>query len=278
MTPFRVVAPAAGMLLIGGCLSTMVSAAPTALAPARLDGLGHHLFPDTGRLLRPDAARWPIFIDPVRHRTTRGFSLAGFETIAPTASNPSTPHLTTRQQRDLRHRLATTLPRYQRLFTHVGQNYGLPAALIAAVAYTESKWRPRARHHDVAGMMMLSSSTAHTVGVSDRLSAAENVSGGARYLAKMRALISHAVPLPDRNYFALAAYNMGIGHLRDAQTLARRLGKNPHLWADLKQVIPLLAERRYYAGLDHGYARGDAVVAYIERVRGCERLIAPHLD
>ena len=278
MTPFRVVAPAASALLIGGCLCATASAASAAATPTRLDSLGRHLFPGTGHLLQPGAVHWPVFVDPISQRDDAGFSLSGLATIRPTAPTAPIPRLSVRQRRDLSRRLTTTLPRYQRLFAHVGQTYDLPPPLLAAIAYTESKWRPRARHRDVAGMMMLSSATARTVGVSNRLSAADSISGGARYLAKMRSRISPAVPLPDRNYFALAAYNMGIGHLRDAQTLARRLGKNPRLWADLKQVIPLLAEHRYYAGLDHGYARGDAVVAYVERVRRCERLIAPHLE
>ncbi|MGB7754465.1 MAG: transglycosylase SLT domain-containing protein, partial [Salinisphaera sp.] len=193
-------------------------------------------------------------------------------------NSPPPVRLDARQRRDLRHRLATTLPRYDHLFARAARNYDLPAGFIAAVAYVESKWRPAARYRHAAGMMMLSSSTARQMGISNRLSAAASVRGGARYLARLRARISAAVPRPDRNYFALAAYNMGIGHLRDAQTLARRLGKNPHIWSDLKQVIPLLSERRYYSDLAHGYARGDAVVAYIERVRGCQALIAPYLD
>lgn len=279
MTLSRVVAPAARALPITGLLWLAAGMASASPATGRLDALGHGLFPDTGHLLRPESARWPLFLDPIPHPADAGFSLDDFRAIPPTVGTPRPPErLTARQQRDLRRRLATTLPRYDRLFAHAGRTYDLPAAFVAAVAYIESKWRPRARHRSVAGMIMLSSSAARTVGVADRLSAAESVRGGARYLAKMRALISDSVPLPDRDYFALAAYNMGIGHLRDAQTLARRLGRNPHLWSDLKQVIPLLAERRYYAGLDHGYARGDAVVAYIERVRDCQRLIAPHLD
>ena len=75
--------------------------------------------------------------------------------------------------------IADLLPRYNRLFAHAGRTYDFPSAFIAAVAYIESKWRPRARHHGAAGMMMLSSATARTVGVADRLSAAESVRGGA---------------------------------------------------------------------------------------------------
>lgn len=273
MTLSRVVVRVANAVLFAGCLST---AGPAVGAPS-LDHLGHRLFPELGHLLSPDDAPRPRFVDPRRDPASAGSVLIDFTAIPPTSS-ASIVALSARQRRALDHRLATTLPRYHHLFAGAARRYGLPTAFLAAIAYTESKWRPHARHRGVAGMMMLSSSAARAVGVNNRLSAAESVRGGARYLARLRGLISNAVPRPDRNYFALAAYNMGIGHLRDAETLARHLGKNPYLWADLKQVIPLLAERRYYRGLEHGYARGGDVVTYIERVRGCQTLIAPHLE
>jgi membrane-bound lytic murein transglycosylase F len=77
---------------------------------------------------------------------------------------------------------------------------------------------------------------------------------------------------------ALAAYNIGLAHLRDAQTLAERLGKNAHAWRDLKQVLPLLADKRYYPSLKYGYARGREPVRYIHRIRDYEDVIRRHID
>ncbi|WP_109994450.1 transglycosylase SLT domain-containing protein [Salinisphaera sp. LB1] len=279
MTPSRVVARAASALLIAGSLSGIGAAAAPGAVSARLDRLGHGLFPGVGHLLAPENTPWPRFVDPWSASSRPATVLREIAALPPRPrADPPRPGLNPRQRQDLGRRLHTTLPRYNQLFANAGHAYGLPASLLAAVAYIESKWRPRATHHRAAGMMMLSPSTARTVGVTDRLSAVASVRGGAHYLARMRARVSSKVPLPDRNDFALAAYNMGMGHLRDAQTLARRLGKNPHLWSDLKQVLPLLAEPRYYTDLPHGYARGGDVVAYVERVRGYQALIAPHLD
>lgn len=272
MTPSSAMRAAAQALIFAG--SILASSASIAASTTRLGGFDHGLFPGLGHLLAPADAPWP---GPAARRRPAQSALLDLATVTPDVSVPA-PKLSAGQRRDLHRQLATVLPHYDQLFTRAAQTYHLPAALLAAIAYTESKWQPRATHRGVAGMMMLSTTAAHAVGVSNRLSAGQSVRGGAQYLARLRALISTAVPLPDRNYFALAAYNMGIGHLQDAQTLARQLGKNPHVWADLKQVIPLLAEHRYYSGLHHGYARGSAVVDYIERVRGYQAVIAPHLD
>jgi membrane-bound lytic murein transglycosylase F len=66
--------------------------------------------------------------------------------------------------------------------------------------------------------------------------------------------------------FALAAYNMGIGHLHDARILAKRLGLNHNTWSDLKQVLPLLSQKKYYKNLQYGYARGEEPLRYVEAV------------
>jgi membrane-bound lytic murein transglycosylase F len=66
---------------------------------------------------------------------------------------------------------------------------------------------------------------------------------------------------------ALAAYNLGSGHLHDARRLARSLGKNPDSWADLKKVLPLLSKRAYAGKLRYGFARGGEARAMAENVR-----------
>jgi membrane-bound lytic murein transglycosylase F len=75
------------------------------------------------------------------------------------------------------------------------------------------------------------------------------------------------IPEPDRTWMALAAYNIGSGHLHDARRLTRSLGKNPDSWADLKSVLPLLARREYAGKLKYGFARGGEARAMTENVR-----------
>lgn len=66
---------------------------------------------------------------------------------------------------------------------------------------------------------------------------------------------------------SLAAYNVGYGHLSDARKLTSQLGKNPNLWIDVKDSLPLLSQRRYYRNTRYGYARGQEPVNYVQNIR-----------
>ena len=72
---------------------------------------------------------------------------------------------------------------------------------------------------------------------------------------------------PDRIYFALAAYNLGLGHVEDARVLAQKNGLNPDYWLDVKQYLPKLKQKKYYNQTKFGYARGDVAVLYVENIR-----------
>jgi membrane-bound lytic murein transglycosylase F len=74
-------------------------------------------------------------------------------------------------------------------------------------------------------------------------------------------------PEPDRTWLALAAFNIGLGHLEDARVLAQKQGLKPDLWADVKKTLPLLAQPEYYEQARLGYARGGMPVAFVDKVR-----------
>ena len=76
---------------------------------------------------------------------------------------------------------------------------------------------------------------------------------------------------------SLAAYNVGLGHLRDAQTLAERQGKDPKRWHDVKVMLPLLRDKSYYSTLKYGYARGSEPVQYVQQIREYEYILQQHL-
>ena len=115
--------------------------------------------------------------------------------------------------------------------------------------------------------MMLTRRTAGSLGVSDRLDPAQSIDGGARYLARMIERLPDEITGEDREFMALAAYNVGYGHLRDARLLAESLGRDPSRWEDLREVLPLLADKKYHRKLKYGYARGMEPVRYVQRIR-----------
>ncbi|EDZ62958.1 membrane-bound transglycosylase, SLT family [Sulfurimonas gotlandica GD1] len=165
-------------------------------------------------------------------------------------------------------RLKTRLPKYEKYFKEAEEKYNIPWILLAAQSYQESHWNPNAKSHTgVRGMMMLTQSTAKQMDVKNRLNAKESIDAGARYLSMMEQRFPKEIKGKSRWAFTLAAYNVGMGHVHDAQTLARKLNKNPYSWNDIKKVLPLLSQKKYYKHLKYGYARGDEPVRYVNSIQ-----------
>jgi len=164
-------------------------------------------------------------------------------------------------------RLKSRLPRYKKYFEEVSKRFKIPWTLLAAVSYQESHWNPRAKSFTgVRGLMMLTKNTAKILGVKNRLNPRESILGGTRHLNQMIKNVPKSVEGENRLKFALAAYNIGMGHIKDAQKLAKKLGLNQNIWSDMKIVLPLLSQKRYYRSLKYGYARGAEPVRYVEAI------------
>ncbi|MGK0500871.1 MAG: membrane-bound lytic murein transglycosylase F [Oceanicoccus sp.] len=160
------------------------------------------------------------------------------------------------------------LPKYQQLIEQVADEYSMDWQLLAAISYQESYWNPKARSPTgVRGMMMLTLPTAKEMGTKNRLDAEQSLRGGARYFKKILRRIPERITNPDRTWFALAAYNVGMGHLEDARKISQRQGGDPDIWADVKDSLPLLSKRRWYSTTKHGYARGHEPVIYVQNIR-----------
>tara|TARA_R110002051_G_scaffold207593_1_gene273488 strand:- start:129992 stop:131533 length:1542 start_codon:yes stop_codon:yes gene_type:complete len=160
------------------------------------------------------------------------------------------------------------LPRYETLFRQAGDQYGLDWRLLAAMGYQESLWDPDARSFTgVRGLMMLTLPTAKFVGVTNRVDPKQSIFGGARYLIWVRDQLSTDIPEPDRTWFAMAAYNVGIGHLDDARKLTSSNGRDPNRWIDVKDHLPLLSKKEWYSKTRYGYARGAEPVHYVQNIR-----------
>jgi len=167
----------------------------------------------------------------------------------------------------LRH-ISKRLPQYQPMFYEAAQRYGLDWRLLAAIGYQESHWRPKARSPTgVRGIMMLTLNTAKQLKISNRLDPYQSIMGGARYFNMIRKRISVRIPEPDRSWMALAAYNVGYGHLEDARKLAQAEGKDADKWIEIKKILPRLSQKKWYKKTRYGYARGREPVMYVENIR-----------
>lgn len=160
----------------------------------------------------------------------------------------------------------SVLPTFRSLFEKYASE--IDWKLLAAIAYQESHWNPQATSPTgVRGLMMLTRATADGLGVTDRLDPEQSIQGGALYLQRLMDKVPDTVPEDERIWFALAAYNMGWGHMLDARKLTKSQQGNPDSWVDVKQRLPMLSQKRYYPSLTYGYARGREAYNYVENIR-----------
>jgi membrane-bound lytic murein transglycosylase F len=153
-------------------------------------------------------------------------------------------------------------------FEKAADQFKLDWRLLAAIGYQESHWKSDARSPTgVRGLMMLTRITAKEVGVTDRLDTQQSIDGGAQYFNKLRKRLAGEIQEPDRTWFALAAYNVGMGHVRDAQKITVKQGGDPTRWMDVKERLPLLTKKKWFSQTRYGYARGHEPVHYVQNIR-----------
>ncbi|MCU1721780.1 MULTISPECIES: membrane-bound lytic murein transglycosylase MltF [Pseudomonas] len=164
--------------------------------------------------------------------------------------------------------LQQRLPRFEKHFRTYAKQEQVDWRLLAAIGYQESMWQPEVTSKTgVRGLMMLTQRTAQAMGVSNRLDPVQSIRGGAKYFMHVKEQLDDSIKEPDRTWFALAAYNVGGGHLDDARKLAEREGLNPNKWLDVKKMLPRLSQKKWYSKTKYGYARGGEPVHFVANIR-----------
>jgi membrane-bound lytic murein transglycosylase F len=178
------------------------------------------------------------------------------------------------ESRMFQENMTARLPHYRTWFEEASEETGVDWRLLAAIGYQESQWDPKAESPTGAtGVMMLTETTASALGVKDRANARQNIMAGAKYFQEVHDKIPAHIPEPDRTWLAIAAYNVGFGHLEDARILTQMRGKNPDSWADVREDLPLLAQERWYERVKRGFARGWEPVQCVDRIQRYLKLL-----
>jgi membrane-bound lytic murein transglycosylase F len=171
------------------------------------------------------------------------------------------------------------LPPYLDVFKQAAGLVDMDWRLIAAIGYQESHWDEDAvSPTGVRGLMMLTQAAAKDLGIEDRLDPVQSILGGARYIERMRAKIPERIAEPDRTWLALAAYNVGYGHLEDARILTQKNGGDADKWIDVKKNLPLLSQKKWFKQTRYGYARGREPVRYVENIRSYYDILIWYTD
>ena len=170
-------------------------------------------------------------------------------------------------QRDLNQRM----PIYKASFKNTAEKYDLDWHLLAAIGYQESYLKPNSvSPTGVRGLMMLTNSTAKAMGVSNRTDPAQSIEGGAKYYDQMLDRYED-VPYPDRNWYALVAYNMGPGAVNQIQNRIKAQGKNPNNWVNLYSYLDnnKTSNGRYRQAVQYV----TRIRAYLEHIKSTPQLV-----
>ena len=163
--------------------------------------------------------------------------------------------------------------------------YGFDWRLIVALMFEESRFNPRAKSSAGAlGLMQVLPATAAQFGIDDLLAPERAIEAGVRYLDWLRERFERDLRVEDRLWFALASYNAGVGHVRDARILARQQGLDPDRWfGQVEKALRLLEQPKFAEKARYGYVRGGQTVRYVREVRAryhayLEFLVAAEAD
>jgi membrane-bound lytic murein transglycosylase F len=163
-------------------------------------------------------------------------------------------------------RIKNRLSRYSPFIKAAARKHDFDWRLIAAQAYQESHLNPWAKSRSGAkGLMQLLSSTARSLKVTDIYNPVDNINGGVQHLKNLYEHFDSIIG-EDRLMIALAAYNVGQGHLEDARNLAVKKKLDPDSWESLSKTLPLLRYRKYYKHAKYGYCRGTEPVIYVKQI------------
>ena len=145
--------------------------------------------------------------------------------------------------------------------------------LLAAMIYQESKF-----NHDAvswagaSGLMQIMPKTAEALGLDtlNEISVEDNIKTGVKYIKRMNKYWSEFIDDEnERIKFILASYNVGLGHVKDAQRLATKYGKDDLIWDNnVAEYLLKKSESKYYLDpvVKHGYCRGREPYKYVNEI------------
>jgi membrane-bound lytic murein transglycosylase F len=158
---------------------------------------------------------------------------------------------------------------YDKLVRKYAEQYGFDWRLITAQMFQESRFDPKAKSGSGArGLMQLMPRTARSLGFKNVDAPADGIQAGIKYMDWLGDRFSKELPVSERLWFSLAAYNAGIGHVHDARRLAGQIGLDPDRWFEnTESAMLLLAQKKYSSKARYGFVNGREPVNYVRDIK-----------
>lgn len=143
--------------------------------------------------------------------------------------------------------------------------------LLASLVYQESRFLPKVKSYRGAyGLMQMMPSTQEYFGVDSSASPEQQIKAGVRYIKFLNNHFSKSIPdKSERINFILASYNIGPGHIVDAQRLASKIGKDPAKWfRNVDSCLLSKSEPKQYNDplVQFGYCSGIETYKFVKEV------------
>lgn len=178
--------------------------------------------------------------------------------------------LTNKSQGDFSSIKGNQLSKFDAFFKKEAAKYNWDWQLIAALAYQESKFNPTVIGFGGSyGMMQFMPEVGPKFGVYPNSPPQVQIAGGTKKLHKDYLCWPEIPDKVQRQKFALASYNAGLGHIKDAQRLAEKHGYNPLVWDEnVDLMVRNLSHKEYYRDevVKNGAMRGAHTSKYVQSI------------
>ena len=159
---------------------------------------------------------------------------------------------------------------YDKIIKANAQQIGWDWRLLASLIYQESQFKTAAKSWAGAkGLMQMMPATAEELGVNNVLDPNDNIAGGSAYLKQMFDRFPEITDTIQRTKFAMAAYNCGYSHVKDAQKLAEYKELDPTVWeGNVAEMILALSFPKNYnlKMIKFGYVNGKEPYRYVDEI------------
>ncbi len=216
--------------------------------------------------VRKGAVEWKNFLDKwiAGFKETRKYHFIYFKYF-------ESPRIADRMTSEYNSISGGKISKYDNLIKEVASQYKWDWRLISAIIYHESRFNEAAASWLGAyGLMQIMPATAEDFGVTNFEDPQQNVKTGIMLLNSLNDQFIRTIPdSTERVKFVLAAYNIGLGHVFDAQQLAKKYGKNPLVWQNnVDFYLEHKSEEKYFKDevVRFGYCRGDEATNFVRNV------------